>query len=102
MAYNDFGKNFSEARRMLVTYIVDLVKVLIELFNITLTRTVKVDSVPTTSWKELNLAVEAYKSSPSCQSIHQRVRSKEQWIGDDVGIEISHLLEVNKYYASGS
>jgi len=91
-------KNLSEAGRMLVTYIVDLVKVLIELFGITL----RADLALTTRREELHQAFEAYKTSPSCQSIHKSIRSKKRWIGDDVGTEISHLLEVDKYYVSGS
>ncbi|KAF8267299.1 hypothetical protein EI94DRAFT_1830198 [Lactarius quietus] len=91
-------KNISEAGRMLVTYIVDLVKVLIELFGITL----RADLALTTRREELHQAFEAYKTSPSCQSIHKSIRSKKRWIGDDVGTEISHLLEVDKYYVSGS
>ncbi|KAF8258741.1 hypothetical protein EI94DRAFT_1814686 [Lactarius quietus] len=87
-------QNFSEARRMLVAYIVDLVKVLMELFHTTLT----LDLALTTSPKELNQAFKAYKGSPSCQSIHESIRSKKRWIGDDVGGEISHLLEVDKCY----
>jgi len=47
-------QNFSEARRIIVTYIVDLVKVLIELFEITL----RADLLALmTSWKELHQAL---------------------------------------------
>jgi len=92
------GENFSEARRLLITYIVDLVNVLIELFNLTL----RVDLILTTTWTELREAFEAYQGSSSCQSIHDSIRSKRRWIIEDVGSEISHLLEVDKYYISSS
>ncbi|KAF8269200.1 hypothetical protein EI94DRAFT_1699689 [Lactarius quietus] len=64
-------KNLSKARRMLVAYIVDLIKV--RTFSITL----RVDLALTTSWKELHQAFDAYKMSPSCQSIHESIHSKK-------------------------
>ncbi|KAF8261928.1 hypothetical protein EI94DRAFT_746776 [Lactarius quietus] len=70
------GQNFSATRRLLIAYIVDLIK--------------------------LHDAFEAYAKSSSCQSIHESIRSKDRWIADDVGKEIRDLLEVDKYYTLGS
>ncbi|KAF8257547.1 hypothetical protein EI94DRAFT_1757749 [Lactarius quietus] len=94
------GQNFSEARRLLIAYIVDLVKVLMELFNITL----RVDLAFKTSWKELHGAFESYQSTRSCQEIHESIRSKKRSTVDNwnVGSEIRQLLKVDKHYTSGS
>jgi hypothetical protein len=79
----------SEARRLLVAYTVDLIKVLIELFD----RTIKVEFK--TNWPELEAAFEAYESSSSRKSIHESIRSKKRGVTDDISREIRQLLEVD-------
>ncbi|KAF8257001.1 hypothetical protein EI94DRAFT_1709805 [Lactarius quietus] len=90
-------KNFSEARRMLVAYIVDLVKVLIELFN----KTLMADLALAISWPELQQVFDTYRTSEGCQNIHESIRSKNGWTKDDVDREIHQLLELDKYDISG-
>ena len=61
-----------DVQRLLVTYIVDLISVLRELFYFTL----KPDKALATTWEELQYAFEAYGKSPSRQRIHNSIRSK--------------------------
>jgi len=92
------GQDYSKAQRLLIAYIVDLVKIMLELFDITL----RVQVALTVHWVELQEAFEAYQRSPSCQSIHESIRSQKRSIADNLGREMRHLLEVDKYYTSGS
>jgi len=86
------GQNLSEAQRLLIAYIVDLIKVLIELFDIT----IRVELALTTTWKELQEACDAYKMSPSRQSIHESIRSKNPMLTPgEIRTEIRRLLEVD-------
>jgi hypothetical protein len=86
------GPNLSEAQRLLIAYIVDLIKVLIELFDIT----IRVELALTTTWKELQEACDAYKMSPSRQSIHESIRSKNPMLTPgEIRTEIRRLLEVD-------
>jgi len=62
-----------EVQRFLIAYIVDLISVLRELFDITL----KPEGLVTT-WKELKDAFEAYERSPSCRRIHNNICSTPQ------------------------
>jgi hypothetical protein len=61
----------SSVQRLLVAYTVDLISVLRELFDLTL----QPDKALATTWQELKEAFEAYKRSPSCQHIHNRICS---------------------------
>ncbi|KAN0129083.1 hypothetical protein V8E53_013079 [Lactarius tabidus] len=86
------GQNLSEAQRLLVAYIVDLIKVLIELFNIT----IRVELALTTTWASLQEAFEAYDQSSSRQSIHDSIRSKKPMVTTgEIRREIRRLLEVD-------
>jgi hypothetical protein len=60
----------SEVQRLLIAYIVDLIKVLRELFDMTL----KVEFATDEPW--LREAFEAYAGSPSRRRIHESIRSK--------------------------
>jgi len=88
------GQNLSNCRQLLIAYIVDLVKVLIELFNITL----RVDLALKTSWAEIHQAIEAYRTSSSFQSIHESIRSKNRSIVGNwnVNKEVRQLLDVGE------
>ena len=61
-----------EVQRLLIAYTVDLVNVLKELFDITLSPALAL----TTTWKELREAFEAYEHSSSRQRVHNVIRSK--------------------------
>ena len=77
---------------MLIAYIVDLIKVLIELFNIT----IRAKLALTTTWRELQEAFEAYEKSSSCQSIHENIRSKKPMLtAVEIRREIRQLLKVD-------
>jgi len=87
-------ENFAEARQLLIAYTVDLIKVLIELFD----RTLK--SECTTNWRDLEAAFEAYEWSPSRKSIHASIRSKQRGVTDSddmIRREIRQLLEVDEF-----
>ena len=82
-----------EVKRLLIAYVVDLIKVLIELFNIT----IRPELALTATWTELQAAFEVYEKSSSCQRIHERIRS-ETWRGeqllvaDDINRKVLELL----------
>ena len=83
--------NSSEAQRLLFAYIVDLIKVLIELFNIT----IKVELALTTTQNSLDKAFDAYEKSSSHQTIHNSIRSKKFMLTtDEIRKEIHRLLKV--------
>ena len=82
-----------EVQRLLTAYIVDLIKVLIELFNIT----IRLELALTTTWTEVQAAFEIYEKSSSCQRIHERIRSKTtrddpMLIADDISRMVRELL----------
>ena len=84
--------NSSEAQRLLIAYIVDLIKVLTELFDIT----IGVQLALTATWSSLQNAFEAYEKSPSRQGIHESIRSKKFMVTtSEIRREIRRLLEVN-------
>jgi len=86
------GQKLSEAQRLLIAYIVDLIKVLIELFNLT----IRVDLALTTNWRELEEAFGAYEKSSSRQSIHESIRSKKLMLTTgEIRREIRRLLDVD-------
>jgi hypothetical protein len=62
----------SSVQRLLVTYTVDLISVLRELFDLTL----QPNKSLATTWQELKEAFEAYERSPSRQHIHNSICSK--------------------------
>ena len=82
-----------EVQRLLIAYIVDLIKVLIELFNIT----IRPELALTATWTELQAAFELYEKSTSCQRIHERIRSEttrgeQMLVADDISSNIRALL----------
>ena len=84
--------NSAEAQRLLFAYIVDLIKVLIELFNIT----ISVKLALTTTPSSLEEAFDAYEKSSSRQSIHESIRSKKFMLTTgEIRREIRRLLEVD-------
>lgn len=84
--------NSSEAQRLLFAYIVDLIKVLIELFNIT----IRVELALTTTPSSLEEAFDAYEKSSSRQRIHDSIRSKKFMLTTgEIRREIRRLLEVD-------
>ena len=83
--------NSAEAQRLLFAYIVDLIKVLIELSN----TTISVKPVTTTP-SSLEAAFDAYANSSSRQSIHESIRSKRFMLTTgEIRREIRRLLEVD-------
>ena len=84
--------NSSEAQQLLIAYIVDLIKVLIKLFNIT----IRAELALTTTVSSLEEAFDAYEKSPSRQSIHDSIRSKKFMLTTgEIRGEIRRLLEVD-------
>ena len=82
----------SEVQRLLIAYIVDLIKVLIELFNIT----IRLELALTATSKEFHAAFESYEKSSSRQSIHDSIRSmKPMKSQGEISREIYRLLDVN-------
>ncbi|KAN0138278.1 hypothetical protein V8E53_003741 [Lactarius tabidus] len=63
--------NEAPVQRLLLAYTVDLIRVLKELFNITL----RPDAKLTTTWPDLQEALETYARSPSLQHIHKSICS---------------------------
>ena len=83
--------NRSEVQRLLIAYIVDLNKVLTELFDIT----IRVESGLTISLVDLHEAFEAYEKSDSRRSIHDSIRSnKPRESLEEISREIRQLLVV--------
>ncbi|KAH9022713.1 hypothetical protein EDB84DRAFT_490480 [Lactarius hengduanensis] len=82
-------ENVPPVQRLLIAYIVDLVGVLREL-------TLRPDLTLTTTWKELQVAFEAYERSYSRQRIHNSIYSninRGQYITvDDISRMVSELL----------
>jgi len=71
--------NEAPVQRLLFAYTVDLIRVLRELFDITL----RPDAELTTNWPDLKEAFETYERSPSRRQIHTSIRSYTQrdgWI----------------------
>jgi hypothetical protein len=62
----------SAVHRLLIAYTVDLIRVLRELFDLTL----RPDLALTTTWTELREAFESYEQSNSRQRIHQSICSR--------------------------
>ncbi|KAH9058928.1 hypothetical protein EDB83DRAFT_2675655 [Lactarius deliciosus] len=79
-------------QRLLIAYVVDLVGVLRELFDITL----RPDLALTPTWKELQAAFESYERSYSRQRIHNSIYSNtmrgQQMTVDNMSRMISKLL----------
>lgn len=67
-----FLENIPSVQRLLTAYIVDLISVLSELFDLTL----QPDKALATTWKELKEAFEAYERSQSRPRIHNSLRSE--------------------------
>jgi len=63
-----------DVQRLLIAYTVDLIRVLIELFDFTLQPKLAL----TTSWKELQEAFETYERSNNRPIIHDSIRSAFQ------------------------
>ena len=82
-----------QVQRLLITYTVDLISVLKELFDITL----KPDLALTTTWNELKDAFEAYERSLTCRRIHNNIYSttpQDQILTvDSLSQKIRELLE---------
>ena len=81
-------------QRLLIAYTVDLIRILRELFAITLRHvfTLRV------SWTELQEAIEAYERPGSRKRIHYRIRSKLPLSGpvlttDDISSMVHELLQ---------
>ena len=82
-----------DVQRLLIAYIVDLIRVLIELFNLT----IRFELALTTTWTEIQAAFEIYEKSSACQRIHERIRSKttrddQRMVADDISRMVRELL----------
>jgi hypothetical protein len=87
-----FVMDRSEAQRVLIAYIVDLIMVLIELFNIT----IRLELALTVTWDSLQEAFESYEKSSSRQRIHESIRSRKPMVTTgEIRREIRRLLEVD-------
>jgi hypothetical protein len=92
ISYLDLILGRSEVQRVVIAYIVDLIRVLIELFNIT----IRAELALTTTERELYEAFEAYVKSSSRQRIHDRIRSMKRMMSTgEISREIRWLLDVN-------
>ena len=80
-------------QRIVIAYAVNLIRVLRELFDITL----RPDLALTTSWVELQVAFEAYELSHSRQRIHRRICSRmgkdEILSADEISQKVRELLQ---------
>ena len=81
-------------QRLLIAYTVDLIRVLRELFDITL----RPDAKLVTTWRDLKEAFETYEQSHSRQHIHRSICSKSSqdgWIvtASDIRKKLRELLE---------
>ena len=82
----------SSVHRLVIAYTVDLIRVLRELFDITL----RPDLALATGWTELQAAFEAYERSHSRLRIHKRICTKsgqdETLSADDISQKVRELL----------
>jgi hypothetical protein len=82
----------ASVQRLLIAYIVDLIHVLTELFDITL----RPDLALSTTWMELREAFEAYERSRSRQRIHRDICSTtvegDPLTGDGISRKVWDLL----------
>jgi hypothetical protein len=85
-------ENAASVQRLLIAYIVDLIYVLKELFDITL----RPELALSTTWMELREAFEAYERSRSRQRIHRDICSKtvegDPLTGDSISRKVRDLL----------
>jgi len=86
-------ENVSSVQGLIIAYIVDLIRVLRELFEITL----KPELALTATWAELQAAFEAYERSQSRQRVHERICSKmaqdeKDLTADDLSRKVRELL----------
>ena len=82
-----------DVQRLLIAYIVDLIRVLIELFNLT----IRFELALTTTWTEVQEAVKIYEKSSACQRIHEQIRLKttredQRMTSDDISRMVRELL----------
>ena len=79
-------------QKLLIAYTVDLIRVLRELFDITL----RPDLALTTTWTELRAAFEAYEQSQARQRIHHKICRTSQGdrtlTADDICNKVRELL----------
>lgn len=82
----------ASVQRLLIAYIVDLIHVLQELFDITL----RPELALSTSWTELREAFETYERSHSRQRIHRDIYSQtmdgDPLTGDGISKKVRDLL----------
>jgi hypothetical protein len=83
----------ASVQRLLFAYTVDLIRVLRELFDITL----RPDAELTTTWRDLQEAFETYERSPSRRHIHKSICSytpHDGWIltANDLTNKLRELL----------
>ena len=82
----------ASVQRLVIAYTVDLIRVLRELFDITL----RPDLALTISWAELQAAFEAYERSHSRQRIHKRICSEmtldNTLSAEDISQKVRELL----------
>ena len=81
----------ASVQRLLIAYIVNLIRVLKELFEITL----RPELALSITWKELREALEAYERSHSRQRIHREIYSKtvegDPLTGDGISRKVKDL-----------
>jgi len=87
--------NVTAVQRLLIAYTVDLIRVLRELFDITL----RPELALTTTWTELRAAFETYEQSNARLHIHKRIctetpQGKHALTAEDVGNKVRELLRV--------
>ena len=79
-------------QRIVIAYAVDLIRVLRELFDITL----RPDLALTIGWAELQAALEAYERSHSRQRVHRKICSKtgqdETLSAEEISQKVRELL----------
>ena len=82
----------SSVQRLVIAYTVDLIRVLRELFDITL----RPDLALTIGWAELQAALEAYERSHSRQHVHRKICSKtgqdETLSAEEISQKVRELL----------
>ena len=82
----------ASVQRLLIAYIVDLIRVLKELFDITL----RPELAPSITWTELREAFEVYERSRLRQRIHREICSKmvegDPLTGDGIGRKVKDLV----------
>ena len=90
---NTYLTSRAPVQRLLFAYTVDLIRVLRELFDITL----RPDSKPVITWPDLKEACETYEQSPSRRHIHKSIcsyTSQDGWIltANDLSNKLRELL----------